>query len=120
MHHFTKTGSGQTWGKLKKKSGVSLGGGQADWDDHTDISRLCLDADGTLKTVDDVFRDFDRDRSGQMDFDEYLAAMSRLRVEPTLARELFEAADLPDGELDMEEFQALWVEMRNVLFGTSE
>ena len=55
-----------------------------------------------------------------MDFDEYLAAMSRLRVEPTLARELFEAADLPDGELDMEEFQALWVEMRNVLFGTSE
>ena len=107
-------------GESSKKRVAFPGGGQEDWDDHTDISRLCLDADGTLKTVDDVFRDFDRDRSGQMDFDEYLAAMSRLRVEPTLARELFEAADLPDGELDMEEFQALWVEMRNVLFGTSE
>ena len=47
-------------------------------------------------------RDFDRDRSGQMDSDEYLAAMMRLRVGEGLARDLFEAADLPGGELDME------------------
>jgi hypothetical protein len=25
MHHFTKTGPGQTWGKHPKKSGISLG-----------------------------------------------------------------------------------------------
>ena len=37
-----------------------------------------------------------------MDSDEYLAAMMRLRVGEGLARDLFEAADLPGGELDME------------------
>ena len=81
---------------------------------------MLQDADGTLKTVDDVFRDFDRDRSGQMDFEEYLAAMKRLRVDGALARDLFAAADLPDGELDMQEFRELWNQMRNKLFPEPE
>lgn len=99
---------------------MQKGGTTEDWDDHTDTSLLCLDADGTLKTVDDVFQDFDRDRSGQMDFAEYLAAMKRLRVDSTLARELFTAADLPDGELDIEEFRDLWKNLRNAMFGGRE
>ena len=99
---------------------LQKGGGEDEWDDHTDTSLLCLDADNCVKTVDEVFRDFDRDRSGQMDFDEYLAAMERLRVNPTLARQLFEAADLPDGELDVEEFRCLWTKMRSAQFGVRE
>jgi Ca2+-binding EF-hand superfamily protein len=78
-----------------------------------DTSLLCLDADNCVKTVDEVFRDFDRDRSGQMDFDEYLAAMKRLRVFSTLARQLFEAADLPDGGVP-------WKKMRSAQFGARE
>ena len=99
---------------------LQIGGDEEEWDDNTDTSLLCLDADNCVKTVDEVFRDFDRDRSGQMDFDEYMAAMKRLRVDSTLARRLFEAADLPDGELDMEEFRDLWKEMRSVQFGSRE
>lgn len=99
---------------------LQKGGGEDEWDDRTDTSLLCLDADNCVKTVDEVFRDFDRDRSGQMDFDEYLAAMKRLRVDSTLARQLFEAADLPDGELDVEEFRCLWKKMRSAQFGARE
>ena len=81
---------------------------------------LVLESLLPVKTVDEIFRDFDRDRSGQMDFDEYMRAMVRLRVDSTLARRLFETADLPDGELDMEEFRDLWKEMRSVQFGWHE
>lgn len=36
----------------------------SEFDDVHDVSTMCLDADGTLKSVAMVFHDFDRDRSG--------------------------------------------------------
>jgi hypothetical protein len=62
-------------------------------DDLRDTSQLCLDADGTIKTVDKVFRDFDRDGSGYLDEAEFLRAMSRLRVGEEMAEELWAQAD---------------------------
>jgi hypothetical protein len=48
------------------------------FDDMTDRSDLVLDADGTLKTLRSVFLDCDRDRSGYLGRNEFVAATYRL------------------------------------------
>ena len=81
----------------------------ADFDDTGDTALLCLDADGTLKSIVMVFRDFDRDHSGFLDEAEFKLAMTRLRVRADVADTLWEEADLGgDGEIDMDEWFAIW------------
>ena len=92
-----------------------------EFDDHTDTSRLALDADGTIKSVDCVFRDFDRDGSGSLSREEFLRALRRLRVPSHVATRLWAKADGEasprggDGEVDLGEFEELWGEMRQAM-----
>ena len=66
--------------------------------------------------MDKVFRDFDRDHSGYLDEEEFHKAMSRLRVGAEMAEELWAQADTGgDGQVDVQEWKALWSQLRAVM-----
>ena len=56
-----------------------------DYDDVSDLSMHCVDADGTLKPIHAVFTDCDRDRSGFMSKSEFVAAVARLNCDASPA-----------------------------------
>jgi hypothetical protein len=66
------------------------------FDDTSDLSMHCVDADGTLKPIHAVFKDCDRDRSGFLSRTEFVAAMGRLNCDasPSAVSKLWHAKHL--------------------------
>ena len=62
-----------------------------------------------VKSIEGVFKAIDKDGSGDLDHAEFKLAMTRLRVRADVADTLWEEADLGgDGEIDMDEWFAIW------------
>ena len=61
-----------------------------------------------------MFRDYDRDCSGELDEAEFRLAFRRLRVEPFWIDDIWSHSDASaDGQVDLKEFKVLWAEVQN-------
>ena len=81
-----------------------------------DTADLCLDADGTLKTVHAVFDDFDVDKSGTLDLREFRKLMNRrLNVDLEMTNRIWNDTCGPDASIDFEEFKTLWIQIRDLM-----
>lgn len=93
----------------------------AEFDDTRDMSHLCMDADGVMKSVDRVFHDCDRDQSGFLDKQEFCKTIQRLRVKAAHAEKLWADADRRgDGRVDINGWTQIWSKVRQAMVSTTE